>query len=490
MSDFGKLGVEGALLERLRELGYRRPTALQEDAVPVIARGTSAAGAASAGSGKTLAYGLGLAARLDAASSELQALVLRPTDDRALKTAEALQRLISPTGLRATAIHPTRAGARPSSQVVVASPSAALASVEASVIKLAGLTTLVVDGVSAMLELGAAALETLSGQVPKDAQRVVFTAALNSDVEDWMERHARRARRFTDVPAEVGPLADAAAEYFAAPRHQWLAALSNTLESKSAKRGGEGGGGGGGNVRSIIHCRLEGEAADLADRLSARGFDASPGDSSAIRIVFDDETDREALSISWGAPSDLVSLKNRVAGSAGALILLQPEELPHLERLASPLKLKLKAGRAPPETEALRSTQHTRDQLREAAASRDLEPYVLMLGPLLEEFTPIEIAAAAAALLRERAPAEPEPGLPAWTRLYLGVGKRDGIRPGDLVGAITGEAPIAGDKIGRIDVRENYSLVEVTAPFADQVIKSMSATTIRGKPAKVRVFRE
>ncbi len=482
MSDFGKLGVEGALLERLRELGYRRPTALQEDAVPVIARGTSAAGAASAGSGKTLAYGLGLAARLDAASSEIQALVLRPTDDRALKTAEALQRLLSPTGLRATAIHPTRAGARPSSQVVVASPSAALASVEASVIKLAGLTTLVVDGVSAMLELGAAALETLSGQVPKDAQRVVFTAALNSDVEDWMERHARRARRFTDVPAEVGPLADAAAEYFAAPRHQWLAALSNTLESKSAK--------GGGNVRSIIHCRLEGEADELADRLSARGFDASPGDSSAIRIVWDDETDREALSISWGAPSDLVSLKNRVAGSAGALILLQPEELPHLERLASPLKLKLKAGRAPPETEALRSTQYTRDQLREAAASRDLEPYVLMLGPLLEEFTPIEIAAAAAALLRERAPAEPEPGLPAWTRLYLGVGKRDGIRPGDLVGAITGEAPIAGDKIGRIDVRENYSLVEVTAPFADQVIKSMSATTIRGKPAKVRVFRE
>ncbi len=488
MSDFGKLGVEGALLERLRELGYRRPTALQEDAVPVIARGTSAAGAASAGSGKTLAYGLGLAARLDAASSELQALVLRPTDDRALKTAEALQRLLSPTGLRATAIHPTRAGARPSSQVVVASPSAALASVEASVIKLAGLTTLVVDGVSPMLELGRDALETLSGQVPKDAQRVVFTAALNSDVEDWMERHARRARRFTDLPAEVGPLADAAAEYFAAPRHQWLAALSNTLESKSAKGGG--GGSEGGNMRSIIHCRLEGEADELADRLSARGFDASPGDSSAIRIVCDDETNREALSISWGAPSDLVSLKNRVAGSAGALILLQPEELPHLERLASPLKLKLKAGRAPPETEALRSTQHTRDQLREAAASRDLEPYVLMLGPLLEEFTPIEIAAAAAALLRERAPAEPEPPLPAWTRLYLGVGKRDGIRPGDLVGAITGEAPIAGDKIGRIDVRENYSLVEVTAPFADQVIKSLSATTIRGKPAKVRVFRE
>ena len=485
MSDFGELGIEGALLERLRQLGYRRPTALQEDAVPVIARGTSAAGAASAGSGKTLAYGLGLAARLDAASSELQALVLRPTDDRALKTAEALQRLLRPTGLRATAIHPTRAGARPSSQVVVASPSAALASVEASVIKLAGLTSLVVDGVSAMLELGGDALETLSGQVPKDAQRVVFTAALNSDVEDWMERHARRARRFTDVPAGVEPLADAAAEYFAAPRHQWLAALSNALESTSAKGEGRGG-----NVRSIIHCRLEGEAGDLADRLSARGFDASPGDSSAIRIVCDDETDREALSISWGAPSDLVSLKNRVAGSAGALILLEPEELPHLERLASPLKLKLKAGRAPPETEALRSTQHTRDQLREAAASRDLEPYVLMLGPLLEEFTPVEIAAAAAALLRERAPAEPEPQLPAWTRLYLGVGKRDGIRPGDLVGAITGEAPIAGDKIGRIDVRENYSLVEVTAPFADQVIKSMSATTIRGKPAKVRVFRE
>jgi ATP-dependent RNA helicase DeaD len=70
------------------------------------------------------------------------------------------------------------------------------------------------------------------------------------------------------------------------------------------------------------------------------------------------------------------------------------------------------------------------------------------------------------------------------------VGRRDGIRPSDLVGAITGEAPIGGDRIGRIEIRDTFTSVEVAASVADKVIKSLATATIRGRPANVRVFRE
>ncbi|NIW36555.1 MAG: hypothetical protein GWN32_08495, partial [Gemmatimonadetes bacterium] len=89
-----------------------------------------------------------------------------------------------------------------------------------------------------------------------------------------------------------------------------------------------------------------------------------------------------------------------------------------------------------------------------------------------------------------RQPAAAAAPLPAWTRLYFAVGRRDNVRPADLVGAITGEANVTGDRIGRIEIRDNHTSVEVAASVAEKVIKALATATIRGRPASVRVFRE
>lgn len=480
MSTFEDLGLANSVLEHLRSLGYRRPSAVQEEAVPVIARGTSFAGVASSGSGKTLAYALGLAGRLDPGSPGLQALVLRPTDDAAANTAETLQKLLATSGLQTGLIAAGAFRARKSAQIMVSSPGSALTAVQNSSVKLEDLGCLVVDGAASMYELGAGdALETLSGLIPKDAQRVLLTADLSEPVEDWLERHARRARRLADIPAEAEPVKEAGAECYASPRHTWLAALAGAIES--ATRKGAGG--------CAIHCRSEREAGELADRLHVRGLHALH-EGSELHVSGEESSSGGVLSVSWGGPLDLAALREIVEEPGPTLFLVEPSELSHMERLAAAIELRLTAHRAPPQREAHGSAQSTRDRLRAAALERDLEPYVLLLEPLLEDFAPMELAAAAAALLREKAPAEPATSLPAWTRLYFGVGRRDGIRPGDLVGAITGEASLSGEDIGRIDIRENYSLVEITAPLADQVIKSLSSATIRGKHAHVRLFRE
>ncbi len=482
MSNFEELGIASALVEHLRSLGYRRATALQTDAVPVIARGTSAFGVASTGSGKTLAYALGIAKRAEAKSQGLQILVLRPTDHRAAATAKALKRFLRPLELEVKLVRPGRQRAHASAHLAVASPHAALAAVQASVVKFDELEALIVDGVAAMIALGASEeLETLVAQVPKDAQRVTLSGQLTPEVEDWIGRHARRARRLTDIPAEIEPVSkEAAVDFCAAPQDQWLGSMIARLEGAEVK----------GTARHIVHCRFEDDAANLSEMLAVRGFAPGAGDDSSLRIVCDDETDPAASSISWGVPLDLPSFQARVEGSASALFLVEPRELAHLRRLAVALDIRLAARPSPRETEAQRSTQQTRDRLRDAAASRDLEPYILLLEPLLQELTPVQIAAAATALLREHAPEEPEPSLPAWTRLYVALGRRDSIRPGDIVGAITGETAIDGEQIGRIEIRDTHSLVEIAAPLAEQVIRSLAAATIRGKPAHVRVYRE
>jgi ATP-dependent RNA helicase DeaD len=481
MNDFEDLKLDPGFTEHLRGIGYRRPTALQVEAIPVIARGTTAAGVASAGSGLTLAYAAGLAARLDAGTPTTQALVLRPTDDGAAVTADALHRLMRPSGLSVAAVRPR---AQTSAHVAVASPNAALSALEHSAIKMDGLDALVVDGASAMVELGSAeALETLTSQTPKDAQRILFTSCLTEEVKDWLDRHARRARSLTYIPAEVAPLDDITVQCCVAPRHEWLPTLVGLLA----------GGGSWGDSPVHVWCGLQKEVTELVDRLAVRGFQVDDGEENrGLRLLaFGDEgAQPAAVSISWGVPPDLETLRDRTADSVQSIIFAEPRRLPHLQSIAQPLAVKLTALKLALPPEAPRSAQVTRDQLREAASDRDLEPYMLLLEPLLDEFTPVQLAAAATALLRKRAPVAAAEPLPAWTRLYFGVGRRDNVRPADLVGAITGEAPVSGDQIGRIDIRDNHTMVEIAAPVADQVIKALGSATIRGRAANVRVFRD
>jgi ATP-dependent RNA helicase DeaD len=481
MDSFEDLKLDPDLFERLSALGFERPTAIQREMIPVVARGTNVVSVASAGSGKTLAYTIGLAARLDPQAPALQALVLRPTDDAAAATADEVNRLLAGRGLVTTFVRPR---GQTAAHVATGSPSGVLAAVEHSAVKLDTLKTVVVDGLSAMLELGARdALETLIAQLPKEAQRVVLTSEINAAVEDWLERHARRARRVGAPPLEIEPLAEAVLEFTAAPRGLWLPVLIRLLEGPRPREHG----------RWLIRCRTRCEARQLADRLRVRGFRAS-ADHPAAEIVVTPE-DGSAIepavkTVSWGAPPDLASFRARIEHAARAIAFVEPRELAHLQQLAGTLSVRLSALKTALPTETFRSAQRTRDQLRDAARNRDLEPYMIMLEPLLDEFNPIQLAAAAAALLRERTPDETAPVLPAWTRLYFGVGRRDGVRPADLVGAITGESPVSGDRIGRIEIKDTYSSVEVAASVADQVIKSLAATTIRGRPANVRVFRE
>ncbi len=140
-------------------------------------------------------------------------------------------------------------------------------------------------------------------------------------------------------------------------------------------------------------------------------------------------------------------------------------------------------------------------QVERALQEEDLLPYLSLLEPLIRRRGAAEVAAALAVMLRsrERSAARPtrEPssdrgpeasGLrrpPAWVRLFFSVGRRDGITTGDLLGAITGEAEIEGGQVGRIDVKDTLSLVEVQDSVAEKVMRSLNGTTIRGRSLRV-----
>jgi ATP-dependent RNA helicase DeaD len=218
-------------------------------------------------------------------------------------------------------------------------------------------------------------------------------------------------------------------------------------------------------------------------------------------------------SISYDVPADETTLLERHEGDAEALVLVEPREMPHLREIARRALLRPRAVLMPaPEEGRAHALESFRSDVRRALAEEDLAAQMLVLEPLFQEFPASEVAAALAALLRTRRPvaapatatapsaAQPSarPATPAdeaarpvgappatWARLYVGVGSRDDVRPGDLVGAIAGEANIPGSRVGRIDIRDTFSLVEVQADVADQVIRAVNGTTIKGRSVRV-----
>jgi len=159
----------------------------------------------------------------------------------------------------------------------------------------------------------------------------------------------------------------------------------------------------------------------------------------------------------------------------------------------------------------------SRDELQGVVRSGVIASHVLQLEPLCAEHEPVEVAAAALYLLqkeRQRArsaaanappppppppPSSSAPGVAASssrdasrrvTRVYVNVGERDGVRRGDLVGAITGEAGIVGTQIGHIDLHDTHALVEIASDVAPRVIERLTGTSIRGRRVVAREDRE
>jgi ATP-dependent RNA helicase DeaD len=149
----------------------------------------------------------------------------------------------------------------------------------------------------------------------------------------------------------------------------------------------------------------------------------------------------------------------------------------------SPVALLEAAERARGKDAALRAS------LRDVLASGDVRREVLALEPLLAEFDGIEVAAAALRLLEQQRPARPATAAPSqpMQRLFVNLGEKDGVRAAEIVTAVTTEAGIPGSQVGKVEVRDTHSIVEVAASVATLVAEKLTGSTVRGRRVQARI---
>ena len=257
------------------------------------------------------------------------------------------------------------------------------------------------------------------------------------------------------------------------------------------------------DVRHVLmFFRSDDRAADVGDRLALHGYHVgAPGDESVPVWLGVDALEARTVSrnvggvvvLSCDVPPDPDTLDRRHSISPGGVITILPREVTHLRDLARRTGYTLTPF-PPPRPPAADSVEQLRHTLERALETEDTGPYLLALAPLFERHDPAEVAAAAVALLRKKeAPTAPLPvaapprapgASQSWAKLFIGVGTRDGLVPGDLLGTITGEAGVPGEAVGRIDIKESHTVVEVHDAVAQKVIKAINGTTIRGRAVR------
>ncbi|MGH7447318.1 MAG: DbpA RNA binding domain-containing protein, partial [Longimicrobiales bacterium] len=500
---FDDLGLSDAIVAAARAAGCERPTPLQAAAAQVLRRGSNVVLHASSGAGIVAAFGMPLLDRLlsgdvpratavpgAAPGSGPRALVLAPTQRRAELVAEGLSSLAGATGLAVRAAAPGWSAT--GGDVLVTTPARALEGVETSELKLGGVQTLVITDAAGIFTLnGGGTLETLAPLVPRDAQRVITSAELTGEIERFIESHVRKALtvparpaappRTPETVASAGQIGYMMIEESAKP--EVLARLLASVEDDA-----------------LVFTRTAVRAERVLRDLSRRGIaDGVRG----IRVLpFAAAGERASRVISYDVPFSAEEL--RAIHANGGTVFITAAQRAHFRRIAGEVAFTAKHRRArvldPGPLDAFRNA------VRAAIEAEDLESQLLVLEPLMDEHSAPEIAAALSALLRRRAPAAGTTAAAApaavtgappaestsggLTRLFVSVGTRDNIRAGDLVGAITGEANIKGEQVGRVDIRESFSVVEVASAVAERVIRALNGTTMRGRSLRVDYDRK
>ncbi len=468
MSGLTDLHLAPAVAGALEALGYTAQHQAVRDQVPTAARGhnLSLAWPPAARYAAPALAGM-LSAQLTNAS---RGLILAPAHSLG-EWADIVLPLARATGITAlvaeTPARATRHLAEGQLQLLVTSPVTALALLERSALKADQLGHVVLAWPD--LYESDEPLVPLMQDVPADAQRIVILASPVPN-HPLVERYARRCLvtgPMVPVPEAEAP-ARPAVRVVTAGWSQRPTALTGLLETEDP-------------ASVSIWCADEGSAAAVRSAL--------PSSDESISITTG-EGKKAALVIAWDLPAP--AQLNQLRG-LGDLVLLAP---PHAAGYLSKSTSRQSPVRVPGVLETVREDgARRRASIAQEADAGELEGELLSLAPLFERYDPVVVAAALSRLWKKAA-AAPAPvastetapsGVPS--KIWISAGKKDGATPADLVAVLNREIGMPAGKIGRIEIRELFSLVEVPAADAEEIARKLSGKSVRRRTVTAKVDR-
>jgi ATP-independent RNA helicase DbpA len=453
---FSSLNLQAALLKNLESLDYRVMTAIQAQSLPHVLAGKDVIAQAKTGSGKTAAFGLGLLEKLDVKLFRVQSLVLCPTRELADQVAKELRRL-------ARAIHNikiiTLCGGVPlgpqigslehGAHIIVGTPGRIEEHLRKNTLKLNDLNTLVLDEADRMLDMGfQASLDAIIARMPRQRQTLLFSATYPDQIRSMAKRVMNQP-----VMVQVASTHDNASirqHFFRFEQNkQRLTALRLLLLKY---RPGS----------ALVFCNTKRETEEVADELRSDGF-------SALALHGDlEQRARDQTLVRFANKSASILVATDVAARGLDIDALDAVINYHIARDVEVHTHRIgRTGRAGSKGLAL-----TLFSEKEAYKVERLEEYLdqTIEAEKLPPFSLLE-----------------KPGYKApMSTLQIDGGRKQKVRPGDILGALTGKNGIAGKQVGKIHIFDNCCYVAVSRDAARPAFRKLSEGKLKGRSFRVR----
>jgi ATP-independent RNA helicase DbpA len=452
---FASLHLKAPMLKNLASLGYAEMTPIQAHSLPLILAGKDLIAKAKTGSGKTAAFGIGLLTHLVPSSLQVQALVLCPTRELADQVGKELRRLARFTeNIRVLTIcggvpfGPQLGSLEHGAHVVVGTPGRLLDHLRRGSLNLSGLRTLVLDEADRMLDMGFLDdISALIAAAPANRQTLLFSATYPDSI-------VAMSKTIQQGPVEVS--VDESHDegvidqlFFEVDNHQRSEAVARILGHYRPES-------------TLIFCNTKLECQELADDLNSQGF-------SALAIHGDlEQRERDQVLVRFANKSASVLVATDVAARG-----LDIKELPavinyelsrnpevHIHRIG-------RTGRAGGQGLAI--------SLVSSHENRRIRAIEETLGSSVTRKRIEDLPASAG-----------KPPAPLMVTICIDGGRKNKLRPGDILGALTGEGGITGSEVGKIDVFDFHTYVAIMRQSVQQALGCLGQNRVKGRFFKAR----
>jgi len=452
---FSSLALSKAQLANLVSLGYHSMTPIQAQSLPAILQGKDVIAKAKTGSGKTAAFGLGLLNKLNPRFFGVQVLVLCPTRELADQVGKEIRRLARATSniklvllCGGKPIGPQVGSLAHGAHIVVGTPGRIQDHLRKSTLKLDGLTTLVLDEADRMLDMGFIdVMQDIIDQTPSSRQTLLFSATYPDTIQQISRRFQKRPLMVTvesgHQPSVIEQL------FYEVKKHERNDSLLALFEHYKPDS-------------TVVFCHTKKQCDEVAVWLREH-------DIEALAIHGDlEQRERDQVLVRFANNSCSVLVATDVASRGLDIKSLQAVinyELPrdpdtYVHRIG-------RTGRAGEKGIALSLFTEAEQSRVKAIASYQKKPSIIDVPESLDRDSSFKLQ-------------------PRMVTIQLDSGRKDKLRPGDILGALTGEAGLIGSQIGKIDIFDMSSYVAIERSALRQAMNYLSEGKVKGRSIRAR----
>ena len=520
---FEEMGLSEEIQKAVRYMGFEEASPIQAKAIPAMISGIDLIGQAQTGTGKTAAFGIPILEKVDPKLKKLQAIVLCPTRELAIQVADEIRNLSRYMhGIKVLPIYGGQdivkqiRSLKSGTQIVIGTPGRVMDHMRRKTMKLDFVHTVVLDEADEMLNMGFREdIEFVLSGVPEERQTVLFSATMPKPIMEITKKFQNNAKVIKVTKKEL-TVPNIEQYYYDVKPKKKEEVLSRLLDIHSPRL-------------SVVFCNTKKQVDLLVNALLGRGYFAAGlhGDmkqeqrdrvmqgfrtgKTEILVATDvaargiDVDEVEAV-FNYDLPQDDEYYVHRIGrtGRAGregrAFSFVSGKEVYKLKEIQRYCKTKIYAQKVPSLNDVANTKmENILDDVERVIEQEDLD---MMINAIEErvnnsEFTAMDMAAAflkiCCGMTEDNKNTEENDwefgdtgaGEDGMVRLFINIGKKQRVRPGDILGAIAGESGMDGKLIGTIDMYDKYTFVEVPREYAREVLNAMKNVKIKGKTVAV-----